>query len=333
MSPETQASLRSKLLDRRRRLESAVRDTGNPEDLVHLVQQVDAALRRMESGTYGVCTVCSTSIDDADLLRNPFMQYCLCQLDAHQQQALQNDLDLAQHIQAGLLPDQDVSVSGWHAHYRYHPVGPVSGDYCDLVAPADGSGGLYFAVGDVSGKGVAAALLMAHLSASFRSLIQVGLALPEILARQNRLLLESHLPAHYATQVIGLARKDGAVELCNAGHWPPFVLRREKVETLGASGMPIGMVGDRTYETTAIRLEPGDTLLLYTDGLIEARDRDDAEYGAARLCEVLAKNNGLAPRPLAQACLASLTQFLRGGRPTDDLSLMAIHRAAPAAPR
>jgi phosphoserine phosphatase RsbU/P len=332
MSPETAVSLRNKLLDRRRRLESAVRETANPEtssteDLVHLVQQVDAALRRMESGTYGVCTVCSTSIEDADLLRNPFMQYCLCQLDDRQQQALQNDLDLAQRIQAGLLPDQDVSASGWQAHYRYHPVGPVSGDYCDLLTPDDGSGDLYFAIGDVSGKGVAAALLMAHLSASFRSLIQVGLPLPEILTRQNRLLLESHLPAHYATQVIGRARKDGGVELCNAGHWPPFVARRDRVETLAMGGMPIGMIGDRTYGTTALGLEPGDTLLLYTDGLIEARDQNDAEFGAARLSEVLAQHRASEPRALADLCLASLTGFLGGGRPSDDLSLMAIRRS------
>ncbi|HEV8120079.1 MAG TPA: SpoIIE family protein phosphatase [Candidatus Polarisedimenticolia bacterium] len=327
MSPETAASLRNKLLDRRRRLETAVHANAEPEDLVHLVQQVDAALRRMEGGTYGVCTVCSTSIEEADLLRNPFMQYCLCQLDAHQQQALQNDLDLAQRIQAGLLPDQDVSASGWEAHYRYHPVGPVSGDYCDLLTPDDGRGDLYFAIGDVSGKGVAASLLMAHLSASFRSLIQVGLPLTEILTRQNRLLLESHLPAHYATQVIGRARSDGAVELCNAGHWPPFVARRDTIETLTASGMPIGMVGDRSYQATALRLEPGDTLLLYTDGLIEARDQNDAEYGAARLSEVLAQHRGGAPRALADACLASLTRFLGGGRPTDDLSLMAIRRS------
>jgi len=328
MSPETAASLRSKLLDRRRRLETAVREEGAPDDLVFLVQQVDAALRRMETGTYGVCTVCSTSIEEADLLRNPFMQYCLCQLDEHQQQALQNDLDLAQRIQAGLLPDQDVSASGWQAHYRYHPVGPVSGDYCDLLSPDDGSGDLSFAIGDVSGKGVAASLLMAHLSASFRSLIQVGLSLPEIHTRQNMLLLTSHLPAHYATQVIGRARSTGDVELCNAGHWPPFVLRKDRVETLGASGMPIGMVGDRTYETTSLHLEPGDTLVLYTDGLIEARDRSDVEFGAARLSEVLGKSRDLPPRPLADACLASLTAFLRGARPSDDLSLMAIRRSA-----
>jgi sigma-B regulation protein RsbU (phosphoserine phosphatase) len=203
----------------------------------------------------------------------------------------------------------------------------VSGDYCDLLTPDDGHGDLYFAIGDVSGKGVAASLLMAHLSASLRSLIQVGLPLPEILTRQNRLLLESHLPAHYATQVIGRAQSDGAIELCNAGHWPPFVARRDRVETLATGGMPIGMIGDRTYEAKTLRLEPGDTLLLYTDGLIEARDQNDAEYGAARLSEVLAQHRGSAPRALADACLASLTRFLGAGRPTDDLSLMAIRRS------
>ena len=330
MSPETAASLRTKLIDRRHRLEKAVAERGSLDDIVRLVEQVDAALRRMDTGTYGTCAVCGEGIEEGDLLRNPFAEYCLCQLDDKQQAALQHDLDLAQRIQRGLLPPQDVRAAGWEAHYRYQPAGPVSGDYCDLVTTGDGDGSLYFAVADVSGKGVAAALLMAHLNASFRSLIQVGLPLPEILARQNRLLLDSHLPSQYATLVCGRARPDGVVELSNAGHWPPLVARGDRIESLDQGGLPIGMIGERRYETSTVRLEPGETLFLYTDGLIEARDGGDSEFGATRLGEFLTRHRALAPRPLADACLEELAGFLRGSRPSDDLSLMAIRREAAA---
>jgi sigma-B regulation protein RsbU (phosphoserine phosphatase) len=326
MSPETAASLRTKLHDRRKLLQAAVAERGTLDDLVRLVEQVDSALRRMENHTYGTCTVCQTDIEEGDLLRNPFVEYCLCRLSDQQQAALQLDLDTAQRIQRGLLPEQDVHVGGWEAHYRYQPAGPVSGDYCDLVTTGNGDGDLYFAVADVSGKGISAALLMAHLNASFRSLIQVGLPLPEILARQNRMLLDSHLPSHYATLVCGRARRGGEVEIVNAGHWPPLVARRDRIEALEEGGLPIGMIGDRRYETTTVRLDPGDTLFLYTDGLVEARDGGDVEFGATRLSELLTKHRALAPRELADACLLALSGFLRGSRPTDDLSLMAIRR-------
>jgi sigma-B regulation protein RsbU (phosphoserine phosphatase) len=328
MSPETAASLRTKLIDRRKRLEEAVAERGTLDDLVRLVEQVDAALRRMEGHTYGTCTVCGEGIEEGDLLRNPFVEYCLCRLNDRQQAALQHDLDLAQRIQRGLLPAQDVRAAGFEAHYRYQPAGPVSGDYCDLVTTGNGDGDLYFAVADVSGKGVSAALLMAHLNASFRSLIEVGLPLPEILARQNRMLLDSHLPSQYATLVCGRARRGGLVEIVNAGHWPPLVARRDRIETLEEAGLPIGMIGDRRYETATTQLEPGETLFLYTDGLVEARDGGDAEFGAARLSELLARHRALAPRDLADAFLLNLGDFLGGSRPTDDLSLMAIRREA-----
>lgn len=328
MSPETAASLRTKLIDRRQRLEQAVSERGSPDDIVALVEQVDAALRRMEEHTYGTCAVCGEGVEEADLLRNPFAEYCLCRLSDRQQAALQHDIDTAQRIQRGLLPAQDVRAAGWEAHYRYQPAGPVSGDYCDLVTPGNGDVGLYFAVADVSGKGISAALLMAHLSASFRSLIQVGLPLPEILARQNRLLLDSHLPSQYATLVCGRARRDGAVEIVNAGHWPPLIARADRIDSLEEGGLPIGMIGDRRYETSTVRLAPGETLFLYTDGLVEARDGRDTEFGAARLGDLLARHRGLAPRPLADALLLSLQEFLRGARPSDDLSLMAIRREA-----
>ena len=326
MDANLSTALRDQLTDRRHRLEEAIAASGRLDDLVRLLQQVDAALGRMDSGTYGGCRVCGEEINDTEILANPLVQYCLCRLNDKQLDSLQHDLDLAGQIQAGLLPRQDFHCCGWMAHYRYEPAGPVSGDYCDILGARDDRGDLYFAMGDVSGKGVSAALLMAHLNASFRSLIQVGLPLTEIVARQNRMLLETNLPSHYATLVCGRGEESGRLEICNAGHCPPLVARRGGVEALGTTGYPIGMVGDRSYSVMVERLDPGDTLLLYTDGLIEAHNGGDEEYGQARLTDLLGRNRDLAPRALADACLRELRGFLGGAPHHDDLSLMVIRR-------
>src|SRR5262245_27122172 len=174
MDTSTETALRGQLLDRRSRLQSAITDTGKAEDLVRLLQQVDEALSRMDGHGYGDCDVCSESIDEKDLVLNPLMRYCLCNLSPEQQRALESDIGLARRIQAALLPQQDVRVAGWDVHYRYEPQGPVSGDYCDLLTRQNHSSEVIFLVGDVSGKGLAASLLMAHLNASFRSLLDVG---------------------------------------------------------------------------------------------------------------------------------------------------------------
>jgi sigma-B regulation protein RsbU (phosphoserine phosphatase) len=321
-------ALRATLLDRRQRLERALSKSGPLDDLVFLVRQVDAALARMDDGTFGTCQVCHTGIDEHDLTANPLMQYCLCKLSPEQQRSLEHDIDLARRIQAGLLPRQDVACCGWRSHYRYRPAGPVSGDYCDVLTTPDDKGDLWFAVGDVSGKGIAAALLMAHLSASFRSLIETGLPPEEIVARQNRLLLGSDLPSHYATLVCGRALADGRIDLVNAGHCAPLVARGGTVASRPPTGFPVGLVGDRRYEVDAITLAPGDTLLLYTDGLIEARNGEDAEYGVDRAAALLERHHALPPRALAACIIEDLGAFLGGAATTDDLALMVVRREA-----
>jgi sigma-B regulation protein RsbU (phosphoserine phosphatase) len=326
MDTAVATALRGQLIDRRRRLEDSLRETGQVSDLVALLQQVDAALSRMEDHTYGGCKVCGETVDKPYLLANPFLEYCLCRLDEKQMTALQHDIDLAQRIQAGLLPRQDLECCGWLAHYRYEAAGPVSGDYCDILSAKNGEGDLYFTMADVSGKGISAALLMAHLNASFRSLIDVDLPLSEIVARQNRMFLATGLPSHYATLVLGRADGAGGLEICNAGHVPPLLLREGEVQAVGTTGFPVGMVGDRSYEVVRATLEPGDSLFLYTDGLVEARGDADVEFGEDRLKRLLHMNRRLTPRALADACLADLRDHLKGVPHTDDMTLMVVRR-------
>jgi len=328
MQIATTESVRHQLQNRLDRLQRAIDTHGREDELVRLLLQVDAALRRMDSGDFARCLVCNEDVAEQDLLENPLLEYCLCDLSPQQQRALEHDLELARRIQAGLLPDPDLDRDGWQAFYRYEPAGMVSGDYCDLWSRPDEPGTIYFAVGDVTGKGVAASFLMAHLQSAFRSLLSAGLALPELFARVNRQLLQAKIPSHFATLAAGRAGRDGRVEIVNAGHCLPLVARAGVVEAIPSTSPPVGLEHDRPYEVTHTRLEAGDTLLLYSDGLTEARRRDGEEYGQQRIERLLASRvDGSAPRQLVHTLRRDLRAFLDGAPRTDDLTLLALRRA------
>jgi sigma-B regulation protein RsbU (phosphoserine phosphatase) len=325
------APLRRQLEDRRARLSASIAAEGPDADLVRLLKQVDSALGRIGTDDYAVCVVCQEHVSEEDLRLNPLMEYCLCGLTPEQQNALQNDLGLARRIQAALLPDPDLAAAGWEAYYRYEPAGVVSGDYCDLWVSPDDPDTMYFAVGDVSGKGVAASLLMAHLQAAFRALLGARVPLADLVARVNRQLLEASIPTHYATLACGRARADGRVELVNAGHCPPLIARGTGVDRVGPTGFPIGLLSEKPYEVTSLELAQGDALVLYTDGLTEARRPDGEEYGEQRVERLLAQRSTAgAPRHIVQAVRGDLAGFLGDSARTDDLTLLALRRAQAA---
>jgi sigma-B regulation protein RsbU (phosphoserine phosphatase) len=187
-----ESEFQRQLLDRRERLESAIVQNGDATQLRGLLEQVDAALDRIKQGTYGICETCHDTIERDRLERNPLVRFCLDHLTGPERQALQEDLDLALRIQQKLLPDREFRAAGWEAYYHYEPLGPVSGDYCDLVAEGDKS--IFFLLGDASGKGVAASLLMSQLHAIFRTLLALRLSPGQLLERANRLFCEFMLP-------------------------------------------------------------------------------------------------------------------------------------------
>jgi phosphoserine phosphatase RsbU/P len=324
MRQALESTVRSQLNDRRRRLENAIGETGAAGDLVRLLREVDSALRRLDGDSFGSCLVCHTAVEDDLLESNPLAQYCLCDLSRDQQLALQNDLELAAHVQLALLPKQNLNANGWEMHFRYIPAGPVSGDYCDAV-PSDGNG-LFFAVGDVSGKGVAASLSMARLNALLRTLVTTGASLPDIMERANRFLVESTVASHYATLVCGKANLTGGVEICNAGHCSPFLLQGDSLVPFASRGFPVGIFDAGPYEMETLQMSAGDILFLFTDGLVEARSGQDEEFGTERLSRFLKDNRFLSPQRLAAACLKEVESFLAGNPQADDLTLMVLRK-------
>jgi len=316
-------AFRPELLERRARLQAAAKSV-SVEYLNGLIAEIDAALERMDAGTYGLCESCHDTIEIDRLECNPLVRFCLDHLNKAELDAHQQDLDLATQIQARLLPPTSVSLEHWDARYRYQPVSAVGGDYCELTA-LDNGRSLFFAVGDVAGKGVAASLLMTHLTAIFRSLLLLGLPLGEMVARANRLFCESTGPSHYATLVCGFAMADG-VEVCNAGHCPPLLLRRESTERLDSTGLPLGLFCGGVYETRRLCLEAGESLALYTDGITEAEADAGEQYGEERLNRQLREHFGLGPDAMADSILPAVARFRQSLPVADDMTLLIVHR-------
>jgi sigma-B regulation protein RsbU (phosphoserine phosphatase) len=239
---------------------------------------------------------------------------------------LEQDLELAGQLQRGLLPETNLCFGGWTVSHHYRPLGLVSGDYCDVVMHGNGSTNLFFALGDVSGKGVAASMLMSQLHAIFRTLTAAELPAEALVERASRIFCETTMSTFFATLICGRADSLGGIELCNAGHCPALVGQQGKVTRLEATGVPIGMFCDGRYSTRTVRLAAGETLFLYTDGLSEARCDTDEEYGENRLVEFLVQQSHLPPDALIRACLDDLNAFRSRQPLLDDLTIMAIQR-------
>jgi phosphoserine phosphatase RsbU/P len=316
--------MRDQLLDRRQKLERAGQHPDASNRLQLLLEEVDSALARIDDGCYGICELCHDTIERDRLIADPLVRFCLDHLTRHEKSALEQDLQLAKRVQTGLLPKEHCDHDGWQTCYHYEPAGLVSGDYCDVIDA--GENGLYFMVGDVSGKGVAASMLMAHLHAMFRTLIPVGLSLPCMLQHASRVFCESTLPNHYATLVAGRAWPDGRIEICNAGHPFPLVARDGEVETLEASDLPIGLFGGEEFALTELSLDSGDALIIYSDGVSEANDLAGVEYGADRLRALVGQQRKLSAATILAACRADLSAFRHNAPKTDDVTLFVLGR-------
>ncbi len=315
---------RRELLERRRLLESAESVTSDPQ-LQHLLREVDSALDRITDGSFGMCETCQGEIEPERLVSNPLMRYCLDDLTEAGRKELQRDLDLASHIQTTMLPERAARFGPWETYYHFEPLGPVSGDYCDLISV---DGALYFLLGDASGKGVAASMLMSQLHALFRTLTSLRLRPAELLARANHVLTETNLTGRFATVICGLAKADGNVEIANAGHCPAVLMQGTHVSLVEGTGLPLGMFCDAHYSSQHFQFERGDRLLLYTDGVVEATDKDDCEYGTERLLRLAKSLQADEAREAVQACVTDVASYRAAA--ADDLTVMVIQRCAEA---
>ncbi len=317
------AALRQQLQSRREILRVAP-PASTSDRLRALLEEVDAALERMDEGSYGICETCHDPIESDRLLLDPLCKNCLDHLSPAERRALEFDLDLAGEVQRGLLPDATAMLDGWNVAYSYVPAGAVSGDYCDLIACGAGSG--YVLLGDITGKGIAASILMAQLHAIIRSLVPGIRSARELVTKANRIFCQGNLASYFATLVCGRITTGGTIEICNAGHCSPLVIAQGKVTRIESAGLPVGVFPEGDYGSQELHLGPGESLVLYSDGLSEAFNPAGEMFGVERLVNLLSQRSGLPPNDLMLSVLEEVKTFRVGAPKTDDLTMMVLRR-------
>ena len=315
------AMVQEELVGRLEKLRKVSSENGNHSEFGRFLEEVDAALKKFEDGTYGICEECHEPMNAERMLTDPLARVCLDELSEKKKRLLEDDLEFAAEIQRGLLPQRPFAHDFWKVDFVYEPAGIVSGDYCDIIV---NNGELYFILGDVSGKGMAASLLMSNLHAIFHSLIPLDMGLGELMSRANRLLVGSSLANQFATLVCGKASADGVVETVNAGHLPPLLIKNAVKGELDFAGLPLGMFCDAEFESRKVKMNRGDSLFLFTDGVTETINSEGVEFGTRQLGESINGFSSGEPRDLIDRCLEDIARFRGGEERRDDLSMLAI---------
>jgi phosphoserine phosphatase RsbU/P len=241
---------------------------------------------------------------------------------------IESELKIARDIQMGILPKTFPPFPHRGEFEIYGAIDPareVGGDLYDFFFLDERH--LCFVIGDVSGKGVPAALFMAITRTLIKSKATQGLDPGSVLARVNEDLCLDNEAMMFVTLFLGiLDTRTGEVHYGNAGHNPPCLLRRKgEVETVpGTGGTALGVLEDCVYRSNTIRLLPGDTLFLYTDGVTEAVDRDEKFFSEGRLREELSAAKGDPPKEMVEKILSKVEDFSRGVEQSDDITLLAI---------
>ena len=246
------------------------------------------------------------------------------QAEARDRERIEQELKVAQLIQQQFLPKSLPDLPSWHVAAFYRPARSVGGDFYDFIPLPDGR--LMVVIGDVTDKGVPAALVMASTHALLRGAAPRLIAPGQVLAQVNDLLC-TDIPAHMFVTCLALVLDPatGLLEFANAGHDVPYVRTEDGVAELRARGMPLGLMTGMEYEEKTFQLRPGDAVLLHSDGLAEAHSPDREMFGFPRVAALVGESE--AGEALIDACLAALAAFTGPDHDQeDDITLVTIER-------
>ena len=242
--------------------------------------------------------------------------------EAAEKTKLEQELKIAAEIQQALMPEGERHGAFFDASGASVPCRAIGGDFFEYLDLPDGR--LGFALGDVSGKGAPAALLTAMVQGMF-TIEAVSSAGPaEAMAHINIGLKRRSVESRFVTMFYGVAGADGALTYCNAGHNPPVLVKKDRVVRLETGGMILGLFDFASYDQDTVHLEPGDVLVVFSDGISEALDVAGEEYGDDRLIACLVANRHLMPAGLRDALYASVRAFTAGASQNDDMTVLIV---------
>ena len=235
---------------------------------------------------------------------------------------MEQEMRIAAEIQQALLPQPRVSMGFVEAAAATIPCRSIGGDFFDYIDDPRQAFG--FTLGDVAGKGPPAALMSALMQGMFAAQAQYAEGPASAVTHMNKALCRRGLESRFVTLMFGIVRKDGGVTYCNAGHNPPFVFSKGGVTRLEEGGPVVGLLEFAPYCEGEIKLNAGDTIVMFSDGVSEALNANGEEFGDARLEEVVAAVKDSSSSDIVERIVASVRLFTKGAPQSDDITVMVI---------
>lgn len=244
---------------------------------------------------------------------------------------MEREMQMARKVQSGLLPQSIPQIEGWEFATLWKPARQVGGDYYDFIPVRGGKTGLVIA--DVTDKGLGAALFMASTRSVLRASVPMAASPAEGIRSANALISDESRDVLFVTLLYAqIDPAEGTFTYVNAGHNPPLLFHQKdgpgSLSLLEVSGMALGVDEEASYEQYEVQLQPGDFVLLYTDGVTDAQGADGVEYGLERLKRVVMENSSTSPDQLLSAIQAEIENFTGGAAPFDDLTMIAARKTA-----
>lgn len=307
--------------EEKRRLSNGLLDRMSPEDRRTVANELNEAAEQARNGTFGKCDLCDGYVEPERLVLDFTTRVCLDHYTGKQLEDLERDLELAAQIQQHLFPQWVPALDRVEIASHAAPGRIVSGDYFDFFSFRNDDQGAIIA--DVMGGGVPAGMLMSNLQASLRILGPEYESPGDLAGRLNELFRYNlRLIRFISLVLLAVDRENRRIRYANAGHNPPLLLRASgEICWLRPTGPAIGLMPEASFETVTVDTNPGDLLVLYTDGLVEARGADGSQFGEGGLLGAVSTRNGRS----ADAVLAELWNAVQhhcGGVLDDDAALL-----------
>ena len=290
------------------------------EEHLHVI---DETLEKIKEGSFGVCKICHEAVESQLLQMDYTSAVCLGHFSDDELRQLENELEMSQIVQRGLLPTKIPFVEGMNIAALSRPAQIVGGDYFDFLDFKDGTHG--FVMADVSGHGVSAGMLMSSLQTAFHTLVPDADSPLPVLERINRLYIHNIHFTTFVTIFLGKYNPQTRImSYANAGHNSAYLYRPSTDEEiwLRPTGPAIGLVERFSINREDVQLEPGDIFMLYTDGITEAADSHGALWGEDRLAEIIRQNADASSEQLIQMIMSALKEHSNGSPLADDVTLV-----------
>jgi sigma-B regulation protein RsbU (phosphoserine phosphatase) len=305
-------------------------DSRPPDKVQHLLVEIKDALARVELQTFGRCTDCDGEVEKHRLEVQPTSQVCLGCISKEEQRTLEEELYLASRVHRALLPQTVETIDGFDVAAKSLAAHQVGGDYYDFLPVSDG-GTRRVVIADIMGKGLPAGLIMSNMQGALRILAEECSSPGLLINRVNRWLCRN-VPVTKFISLTCIAIESGPaaqaeLTYANAGHCPTIILRTDgSIDRLEATGTVLGVHEDLMCDERSTLLHSGDLLVLYTDGVTEARNSHDEMFEEERLIEFVSNHRSNSLEALLEGLIDEVKSFSESEDLADDLTVIALRK-------